>query len=150
MVDLFYSGAAHSSSYPPTHCIVTSFPSSGDHHIVIVGRNWQLLPTTPASRSPRFVRYDGSSFKNHTSLRLLQQMEHENGIEPSTSSMARTRSDQLSYSRKKWSVWWEPNPRNQLGRLTLYRWVTDAWKWLLLLDSDQFSLSQSQVYYQLY
>ena len=63
-----------------------------------------------------------------TSLRLLQQMEHENGIEPSTSSMARTRSDQLSYSRKKWSVWWEPNPRNQLGRLTLYRWVTDALK----------------------
>ena len=29
---------------------------------------------------------------------------------------------------KKWSVWWEPNPRNQLGRLTLYRWVTDALK----------------------
>ena len=28
----------------------------------------------------------------------------------------------------KWSVWWEPNPRNQLGRLTLYRWVTDALK----------------------
>ena len=97
MVDLFYSGAAHSSSYPPTHYDAV-FPSSGDHHTVIVGRNWQLLPTALASRSPRFVEYDGS-FKNHTSLRLLQQMEHENGIEPSTSSMARTRSNQLSYSR---------------------------------------------------
>ena len=29
---------------------------------------------------------------------------------------------------ENWSVWWEPNPRNQLGRLTLYRWVTDAFE----------------------
>ena len=30
MVDPFYGGAAHSSSYPPTHCMMASFPSSGD------------------------------------------------------------------------------------------------------------------------
>ena len=58
MVDLFYDGAAHSSSYPPTHWIMASFPFSGDYLIVIVGRNWQLLPTTLASRSPRFVGYE--------------------------------------------------------------------------------------------
>ena len=77
MVDLFYDGAAHSSSYPPTHWIMASFPFSGDYLIVIVGRNWQLLPTTLASRSPRFVGYEVSYFKNTklTSLRLLQQIE---------------------------------------------------------------------------
>ena len=58
MVDLFYDGAAHSSSYPPTHWIMASFPFSGDYLIVIVGRNWQLLPTTLASRSPKFVGYE--------------------------------------------------------------------------------------------
>ena len=62
MVDPFYGGAAHSSSYPPTHCMMASFPSSGDYRIVIVGRNWQLLPTTLASRSPRFIGYGVSYF----------------------------------------------------------------------------------------
>ena len=67
MVDLFYDGAAHSSSYPPTHWIMASFPFSGDYLIVIVGRNWQLLPTTLASRSPRFVGYEISYFRNTNS-----------------------------------------------------------------------------------
>lgn len=53
-----------------------------------MGRNWQLLPTTLASRSPRFVGYGvsyfgcypGSTCSEHsikyelTSLRLLQQI----------------------------------------------------------------------------
>ena len=30
-------------------------------------------------------------------------------------------------SHKKWSGWWESNPRNQLGRLALYHWATPAW-----------------------
>ena len=34
----------------------------------------------------------------------------------------------------QWSGRWEPNPRNQLGRLTLYRWVTPEFK---LMDRPQ-------------
>ena len=60
---------------PLNNGIISLF--SGDYLIVIVGRNWQLLPTTLASRSPRFVGYEVSYFKNTklTSLRLLQQIE---------------------------------------------------------------------------
>ena len=41
---------------PLNNGIISLF--SGDYLIVIVGRNWQLLPTTLASRSPRFVGYE--------------------------------------------------------------------------------------------
>ena len=70
---------------------MASFPFSGDYRIVIVGRNWQQLPTTLASRSPRFIGYGvsyfgcfpGSNCIEHlmkyelTSLRLLQQIKLE-------------------------------------------------------------------------
>ena len=50
---------------PLNNGIISLF--SGDYLIVIVGRNWQLLPTILASRSPRFVGYEISYFRNTNS-----------------------------------------------------------------------------------
>lgn len=83
MVDPFYGGAAHSSSYPPTHCIVASFPSSGDCPLSLwdaTGNYFQLpLPAVAQGSSdmenhisgaaPFLCKYD------LTSLRLLQQIQ---------------------------------------------------------------------------
>ena len=34
------------------------------------------------------------------------------------------------YIQKKWSEWWESNPRDQLGRLEFYHWTTLANRYL--------------------
>ena len=89
MVDQFYGGAAHSSSYPPTHCMMASLPSSGDGSPSSWDATGNYFQQPPPSRSRGFVGYGVSYFGccpgsiqiEHlvkyglTSLRLLQQIQ---------------------------------------------------------------------------
>ena len=62
----------------------------------------------------------------------LSYIHHKNmacqeGVEPPTYCLEGSCSIQLSYWHTiKWSEWWESNPRNQLGRLEFYHWITLA------------------------
>lgn len=160
MVDPFYGGAAHSSSYPPTlyeirtHQSALAATNSNVKELCSSRMPWHpskfnkpIIPNLGKQVKWKFptqepfhsrtmdvqsFEFDQTSHRLHSiihknvlgfpsleTFRVLEicftphrqpnqnptrignlKMEHENGIEPSTSSMARTRSDQLSYSRK--------------------------------------------------
>ena len=78
MVDLFYGGAAHSSSYPPTHCIMPSVPFFS--RVIIASSSWDAtgnyfqLPLPAVAQGSSDMKFS-ISYTKLTSLRLLQQIQ---------------------------------------------------------------------------
>ena len=67
MVDLFYDGAAHSSSYPPTHWIMASFPFS---RVIISSSSWDAtgnyfqLPLPAVAQGSSDMKFSFSKILN--------------------------------------------------------------------------------------
>ena len=61
-------------------------------------------------------------------LTTVVWLAYPEGFEPPTYCLEGSCSIRLSYGyiAKKWSEWWESNPRDQLGRLEFYHWTTLA------------------------
>ena len=120
----------------------------------VISHNWLQSTRRDSNHGlPHFSRY--SAFLNYSCLIFMWQahieMEWTMGAAPTLSNLADWRTADVPRSQWNWSIRpvlpWPTSAWRADGRLMSHGCLVET---LLLLDLNQFSLSQSQVYYRLY